>query len=212
MYSGSSKKPKPNLHRSEIKNPSSHSSDKLIRLHVVVFRQRGNFKFTREKVCTFCGIKWDPYFILLKFFVGDNLRVTQLSEVRGRAIPLQAYYKSRGFYKFEALKISRQSAHEGDRVFSPTHWLPLHPRKHSWYSFLLETESTPGPQCGRKDYANYTSEYLKQLLHHVPPGNCTESAFFPVSPDRHAWWQFTTTMVKNLSCSYPSQFVDTVVL
>ena len=25
----------------------------------------------------------------------------------------------------------------------------LPPRKYSWYSFLLEAESTPGPQCGR---------------------------------------------------------------
>ena len=28
----------------------------------------------------------------------------------------------------------------------------FNPRKYSWYSFLLEAESTPGPQCGRKDY------------------------------------------------------------
>jgi len=34
-------------------------------------------------------------------------------------------------------QISRQSAHEGGKV-SPTHRPPLHPRKHSWYSFLLE--------------------------------------------------------------------------
>ena len=26
------------------------------------------------------------------------------------------------------------------------------PRKYSWYSFLLEAESTPGPICGRKDF------------------------------------------------------------
>jgi hypothetical protein len=26
--------------------------------------------------------------------------------------------------------------------------------KYPWYSFLSETESTPGPQCGRKDYVN----------------------------------------------------------
>jgi hypothetical protein len=25
------------------------------------------------------------------------------------------------------------------------------PRNNSWYSFLLEAESTPGPQCDRKD-------------------------------------------------------------
>jgi len=28
------------------------------------------------------------------------------------------------------------------------------PRKYSWYSFLLEAESTTGPQSGRKDYVN----------------------------------------------------------
>jgi len=28
----------------------------------------------------------------------------------------------------------------------------LYPRKYTWYSFLLEAESTPGPECDRKDY------------------------------------------------------------
>jgi len=42
-------------------------------------------------------------------------------------------------------QISRQSAHRGGKVVSPTHWPPLPPRKYSWYSFLLEVESTPGP-------------------------------------------------------------------
>ena len=51
-------------------------------------------------------------------------------------------------------QISRQSTHEGGKVVSPTHQPPLPPRKYSWYSFLLEAESTPGPQCGQKDYAN----------------------------------------------------------
>jgi len=31
------------------------------------------------------------------------------------------------------------------------------PRKCSWYSFLLEAESTTGPQCDRKDYVNEKS-------------------------------------------------------
>ena len=39
-------------------------------------------------------------------------------------------------------QILRQSAHEGGKVVSPTHWLPLSPRKYSWYSFLLEAKST----------------------------------------------------------------------
>ena len=41
--------------------------------------------------------------------------------------------------------ISRQSSHEGGKVVSPTHGPPLLPRKHTWYLFLLEGESTPGP-------------------------------------------------------------------
>jgi len=48
-------------------------------------------------------------------------------------------------------KVSRQSAHEGDKIVSPTHRPPLPSRKYSWYLFLLEAESTPGPEYGRKD-------------------------------------------------------------
>ena len=28
----------------------------------------------------------------------------------------------------------------------------IYPKEYSWYSFLLEAESTPRLQCGRKDY------------------------------------------------------------
>ena len=51
-------------------------------------------------------------------------------------------------------RISRPSAHEGGKVVSTTHRLPLLPRKYSWFSFLLESESTPGSLCDRKDYVN----------------------------------------------------------
>jgi len=37
------------------------------------------------------------------------------------------------------------------------------PRKYSWYSFLLEAESTPGPQCDQKDFTS-----MKNPL--TPPG------------------------------------------
>ena len=39
-------------------------------------------------------------------------------------------------------QISRQSTHTDGKVVSPTHRPPLRPRKYSWYSFLLEAEST----------------------------------------------------------------------
>jgi len=48
-------------------------------------------------------------------------------------------------------QISRQSAHEGGKVVSPTHQPPLPPRIYSWYSFLLEVKSTPRPLSGWKD-------------------------------------------------------------
>ena len=47
-------------------------------------------------------------------------------------------------------QISKQSAHEVGKVVSPTHRPPLLSRKYTWYSFLLEAVSTPGPQYGRK--------------------------------------------------------------
>ena len=51
--------------------------------------------------------------------------------------------------------ISRQSALEGGKVVSPTHRPSLlFPRKYSWYLLPLEAESTPEPQCGRKDHVN----------------------------------------------------------
>jgi hypothetical protein len=41
-------------------------------------------------------------------------------------------------------------AQDGGKVVSLKHQLPLPPGKGGW----LEAESTPGPQCDQKDYAN----------------------------------------------------------
>jgi hypothetical protein len=51
-------------------------------------------------------------------------------------------------------QISRQSTYKGGMVCQPYALAFFIPRKYSWYSFLLEAESTPGPYCGRKDYVN----------------------------------------------------------
>jgi hypothetical protein len=63
---------------------------------------------------------------------------------KGKAIPLPASTGPEGSRRLR-LPDSRQSAHEGGKVVSPMHQSPLPPRKYSWYSFLLEAESTPGP-------------------------------------------------------------------
>jgi len=59
------------------------------------------------------------------------------------AIPLQAWTGLEGSRRLRGSQISRQSAHEGGKVIRLTHRPPLLPRQHFWYSFLLETESTP---------------------------------------------------------------------
>ena len=63
--------------------------------------------------------------------------------IKGKAIPLQAWTGPE-VQGGSGSQISRQLACEGGKVVSPTHRPPLPPRKYSWYSFLLEDESTPG--------------------------------------------------------------------
>jgi len=64
--------------------------------------------------------------------------------LKGKAIPLQAWTGPEGTRRLRFPDV-RQSAHEGGKVVSPMHQPPLPLRKYSWYSFLLEAESTPGP-------------------------------------------------------------------
>ena len=72
---------------------------------------------------------------------------------KGKAIPLQAWGGLEGSRRLR-LPDFNKSAHEDGKDVSPTHRPPLLPTKYSWYSFLSEAESTPEPQCGRKDYVN----------------------------------------------------------
>ena len=90
--------------------------------------------------------------ILLQFRVSTALhfiyiccKKNQIPYSAGQALRVPRIWNS---------EISRQSAHKGCKVVSPTHRPPLPTRKYSWYSFLVEAESTPGPQCGRKGYVN----------------------------------------------------------
>jgi len=49
------------------------------------------------------------------------------------------------FQEGQAPTSFRQSIYEDGKFVSSTHRPPLPSRKHPWYSFMLQDESTPGP-------------------------------------------------------------------
>ena len=62
---------------------------------------------------------------------------------KGTAVPLQAWSGPEGSRKLRFPDLMT-TAQDGAKVVSLTHRPPLPLRKCSWYSFLLEVESTPG--------------------------------------------------------------------
>jgi hypothetical protein len=59
---------------------------------------------------------------------------------KGKAIPLQAWTGPESSMRLRVPDFKKI----GGKVVSPTHRTPLPLRKYSWYSFLLEAESTSG--------------------------------------------------------------------
>jgi len=64
---------------------------------------------------------------------------------KGNTIPVQTWTGPEGSRRLRLSDFKRNG------TWSPTHWLPLPPRKYSWYSFLSEAETTPGSECSWKD-------------------------------------------------------------
>jgi len=72
------------------------------------------------------------------------------------AVPLQAWTSPEGSRKLRFPDFVK-TAQDGGKIFSLTQRPPLPPRKYSWYSFLLDAESTPKPQRNRRDFMTDTS-------------------------------------------------------
>jgi hypothetical protein len=53
-------------------------------------------------------------------------------------------------------------------IVSLTHRPPFTPEVDSWYSFLLEAESTPEPQCSWKDYFNLEYRPRRARIRDLP--------------------------------------------
>jgi len=78
------------------------------------------------------------------------MTVTLLTGI-GKSVPLQAWSGPEGSRKLRFPDFMT-TAQDGGKVVSLTHRLPLPPentpgtpKKCSWYSFLLQAESSPGP-------------------------------------------------------------------
>ena len=71
--------------------------------------------------------------------------------IKGKSVPLQAWSGPEGSRKLR-LPDYMTTAQDGGKAVGLTQRPSLPSRKCTWYSFLLEAESTPGPLCDRKDF------------------------------------------------------------
>ena len=68
---------------------------------------------------------------------------------RVKRYPMAGMDSPLGNQEFRAHRNPRKSALVGGKVVSPSNGR-LYPGQYFWYSFVLEAESKPGPQCGRQ--------------------------------------------------------------
>ena len=97
--------------------------------------------------------QWSIYHGRKKHYVKDAVSLVRLygkGKGKGKADPLQARRGPEGSRKLRFPDFVT-TAQDGGRL-SALRTGRLTPRKYSRYSFLLEAESTPGPQCDRKDF------------------------------------------------------------
>jgi len=87
-----------------------------------------------------------------------SIRKIVIGKGKDKAVPLQAWNDPEGSRKL-SFPDYMTTAQDGDKFVSLTHRPAFTPGKYSWYSFLLEAESTPGPLCDRRDYVNKKFEW-----------------------------------------------------
>jgi hypothetical protein len=100
-------------------------------------------RFGKRRAETHClCLTSEQYFAIWPYIPAER------GSKKGKAIPSQVLDRPRGFQEVEAPRF------QDNRHMKVVRLSVIPPRKYSWYSFLLEAESTPGTQCSRKDYVN----------------------------------------------------------
>jgi hypothetical protein len=123
------------VHHQEV---TMHICDNWYVLYVLVDCRRADFSGLRRTTHTNCHI----YTLLPP---DDGLLTSPKHvEVKGKAIPLQAWRDPEGSRRLRLpdFKTSGTWRWQGCQPYAPAAFTP---RKYSWYSFMLEAESTPGP-------------------------------------------------------------------
>jgi len=79
-----------------------------------------------------------------RFASGYSLLCLVANEKKSKSVSLQAWSGPEGSRKLRFPDYVTM-AQDGGKVVSFTHRPLFTPRKYSWYSFLVDAESTPGP-------------------------------------------------------------------
>jgi hypothetical protein len=87
-------------------------------------------------------------------------------EDKGKSKPITGLDRARWFQYVEAPRF-QQSAHKSSTVDSPKR-PPLPTWKYSWYSYLLETESTPGPRVAGRIMSMKNSDTIGNRTRDLP--------------------------------------------
>ena len=122
-----------------------------------------NLKLLHFSLITQQDILWKKKYIHIIYITAQNY-------VRSSKMVKQSHYRPGQALRVPGdwgSQISRQSSHEGCQLYAPAAFIP---RIYSWYSFLLEAESTPRPRCGQKDCANEKFQWHHRESNPRPSG------------------------------------------
>jgi hypothetical protein len=140
-------------------DPKTQNSNLLITYIIILFRFFANLLIPLLKVwphrvcfhksnvtrtvgsnarCPFCSYQHYRSNVLFRFSTNSRY-------------PSNRPWRPIGLWDVEASTFSKQSAHRLRWGCPPYASAALYPQEGSWYSFLLEAELTPGPQCAWKD-------------------------------------------------------------